>query len=359
MKCPHFNRTPIGLSEVVDRERHCVMLSNNKLHSMLFVFLTKEASSCEGKNARRRCNSNAAKMLGTQFIDTLTRLKVTDYTGVEDFADKLSFLYSVVVLSLCTMIIAVKQYLLAAIACYVPTVPSGSDFDKFLENYCWVHGTIPILAKEMIPQKSEKWAELDKTHRINYYQWVPFMLGLQCILFYLPRVVWQVVCYNRTGTDLEHLVVLSNRASHTSAKERENLIFHVAGSLEAMLFQHRDFRKGRIAEARRHFVQICGPLFASKRLGTWLVFSYFIIKMMYFANSVGQLLLMQRFLGFNDTMGNFGYELAGLMIQGRDWHETRFFPRISYCFIENIRHMGARNSYTAQCVLPVNMLNEK
>ncbi|VDD75053.1 unnamed protein product [Mesocestoides corti] len=298
-------------------------------------------------------------MVGIEFIDYLSKLRVNDFLGVEDFADKMSFMYSVLILLLSTTVIAVKQYLLASIACYIPTVPSGKDFDKFLQNFCWVHGTIPLLEGEHIPQNYSEWHEADQNLRINYYQWVPFMLGLQCILFYIPRVVWQIICYNRTGTDLEHLVTVANNASNTIENDRKGLVKHVAATMEEMLFQHRDYRHGKVADARRKAFKLCGMFVASKRLGTWLIFTYLFIKCIYLANAIGQLYLMQTFLGFNKSMGNFGYEVAKYMIEGRDWDETRIFPRVSFCYLEHVRHLGTTNRYVAQCVLPVNMLNEK
>ncbi|VDM17402.1 unnamed protein product [Hydatigera taeniaeformis] len=298
-------------------------------------------------------------MVGIEFIDYLTKLRVSDFLGLEDFADKMNFMYSVLILLLCTTIIAVKQYLLASIACYIPTVPSGKDFEKFLQNFCWVHGTIPILEGEHIPQNYSEWHDADENMRINYYQWVPFMLGLQCILFYVPRVVWQIICYNRTGTDLENLVAVANKASNTIENDRKMLVKHVAGTMAEMLFQHRDYRHGKVADARRKAFKFCGMFIASKRLGTWLIFTYLFIKCIYLANAIGQLYLMQTFLGFNKSMSNFGYEVARYMVNGRDWDETRIFPRVSFCYLEHVRHLGTTNRYVAQCVLPVNMLNEK
>ncbi|VDP67763.1 unnamed protein product [Echinostoma caproni] len=256
-------------------------------------------------------------------------------------------------------IVTVKQYLTSAIACYIPTVPSGSDFDKFLENYCWVHGTIPILAGEKIPQTLDEWAYFDGKHRINYYQWVPFVLGLQGLLFYIPRIVWQVICSHQAGTDLQHLIDVANQASKAGTDERKKLIAHVINSLDAMLFQHREFRAGTLTNVKRRMYKACGILVASKRLGTWLAFTYFVIKVLYLINAIGQLYMMQRFLGFNESMSNFGIELANYMAAGRNWDQTRIFPRISFCYLDDIRQLGSTNRYVAQCVLPVNMLNEK
>ncbi len=101
-------------------------------------------------------------------MDLISKLQVTNFLGVEDFADKMSFMYSVLILLLCTLMITVKQYLLLdSIFCYVPTTPSGSDFDKFLTNYCWVHGTIPLLPEEAMPQEMDQWAVADEEHRIS------------------------------------------------------------------------------------------------------------------------------------------------------------------------------------------------
>lgn len=70
-----------------------------------------------------------------------------------------------------------------------------------------------------------------------YYQWVPFVLGLQCVLFYLPRVIWQIICYNQTGTDLCHLVALASEAIRAKADKRLEIVDQLAWSVEQLLFQ--------------------------------------------------------------------------------------------------------------------------
>lgn len=63
------------------------------------------------------------------------------------------------------------------------------------------------------------------------------MLGLQCIMFYIPRLIWQMICYNRTGTDIQHLVLSANQAVHATDNKRTEMIQHVARTLEQLLFQ--------------------------------------------------------------------------------------------------------------------------
>lgn len=63
----------------------------------------------------------------------------------------------------------------------------------------------------------------------------------------------------------------------------------------------------------------------------------------------------------NEDLDGFGFGLtvANHIRAGRDWPETILFPRVAYCRVPGIRLVGAENAYTAQCALPINMLNEK
>lgn len=95
--------------------------------------------------------------------------------------------------------------------------------------------------------------------------------------------------------------------------------------------------------------------------GTFLSLAYLLLKLLYLANAIGQLFLMQHFLGFHAGDEAFGFGIAVLqnILNGRDWESTLVFPRVAYCYAP-VKHLGTRtNTATAQCVLPVNMLNEK
>lgn len=108
-------------------------------------------------------------MIQSDFMDFLTKFKVTTYAGVEDFADKFSFIFTVVVLSLCTLIITAKSYLLKPISCYISTEVGGTNLLNYIENYCWVHGTFPIAYASKMPSKDEEWAELENS-KIRKFQ---------------------------------------------------------------------------------------------------------------------------------------------------------------------------------------------
>lgn len=94
-------------------------------------------------------------------------------------------------------------------------------------------------------------------------------------------------------------------------------------------------------------------------IGTWTVFSYLCIKLLYLANAIGQLYLMKHFLGFDEDMVGFGLHLANSLTSGVKWEESLYFPRIAFCSI-TISHLGqSNNRYMGMCALAINMLNEK
>ena len=77
-------------------------------------------------------------------------------------------------------------------------------------------------------------------------------------------------------------------------------------------------------------------------------------------NAVGQLFVMQKFLGFNSTtVSVYGLSVLNDIVNGHDWQVTQVFPRIGFCYVR-LKFLGtAVNAVTAQCALPLNMLNEK
>lgn len=105
-------------------------------------------------------------MAASQFMDYVSKFQVSTYVGVEDFADKFNFLITVMVLSLCSTIVTVKQYMMKPISCYMATDLGGKNLLDYVENYCWVQGTVPIALAGRIPETDDGWSTLEE-HKLR------------------------------------------------------------------------------------------------------------------------------------------------------------------------------------------------
>ena len=106
-------------------------------------------------------------MAEEKFLKLVGKFKLSTYVGVEDFADRLNFIFSVAILAFSMAIVTVKSYFFKPLDCYVATQPSGLNFLNYLESYCWGHGTFVLWPGEKIPQRPDEWAIVDETRRIS------------------------------------------------------------------------------------------------------------------------------------------------------------------------------------------------
>lgn len=94
--------------------------------------------------------------------------------------------------------------------------------------------------------------------------------------------------------------------------------------------------------------------------GNYLFCLYTFTKLLYLVNAICQLFLLNVFLG-GSMFHAYGIDvLRGAVDLHSDWptvSATRF-PRVTMCDLK-IRRLGNVHRYVLQCVLPINMLNEK
>lgn len=118
------------------------------------------------------------KMIASQFIEFFTKYNIANKNAIEDFSDRLS-IFTVVLILLTCVIVSAKQYFLNSISCYIPVKPTGDNYNNYLVDYCWVHGTIPLRPDEAMPNTPDEWAQYDDHRRISKF----YILKIHTYLF--------------------------------------------------------------------------------------------------------------------------------------------------------------------------------
>ncbi|VEL41448.1 unnamed protein product [Protopolystoma xenopodis] len=191
-----------------------------------------------------------------------------------------------------------------------------------------------------------------------YYQWVPFVLALQGLLFMLPMLLWRMLFRIKAGVNLQRILEKTTNSENSDLfLNQTGLSLHILNALRIPI--KKQISKGFETDKTVHYT-----LGKTVPRITHLLPIYLGIKLLYFTNAVSQLVLMYHFLGLDRAeVGwnpmSFGPLLAQSLLRGEFWQETRIFPRVAFCVLSEMRFMGSKNTHTAQCVLPINMLHEK
>src|SRR6218665_1382299 len=285
-------------------------------------------------------------MLESMFAATSKVLK--SGRNDDDLIDRLNHQYSVIFLIIFTVVVSTTQYVGDPIHCWCPAYFTDNH-EEFTNKVCWISYTY-YLPEETIPGQPNA----IKQH-IGYYQWVPIVLLVQALLFYLPCLLWRIFS-ERSGININNLVEAAETIQNALYPERrDKTIKYMIRHLDHYLDYQREYRGGCCAGVRRflarHLFFVCG-----NRYGNYLLTLYLITKVLYFINLMAQLFMLNAFLGTNYHL--YGIEVIRDLVIGKQLKTAAKFPRITLCDFE-IRQMGNIHRHTVQCVLPINLFNEK
>jgi len=159
-----------------------------------------------------------------------------------------------------------------------------------------------------------------------YYQWVPFVLMLQACLFYAPHLLHK----NWEGGKVQGIISGLNSLL-LDRSDRRN--------------KHRILAQYLVENLNSHNI--------------W-AFKLIIAESIYFLNVLGNIYLMDVFLG--GEFRTYGVQVASLMQEDpedRTDPMSRVFPRVSKCTFKKFGPSGTLQTHDTLCVLPINIINEK
>uniref|UniRef100_A0A1I7XMU4 Innexin n=1 Tax=Heterorhabditis bacteriophora TaxID=37862 RepID=A0A1I7XMU4_HETBA len=125
----------------------------------------------------------------------------------DDACDRLNYYFTPMLLVIFSLTLSAKQYVGQPIQCWIPAQFTGA-WEQYSENYCFVQNTYFVRPDGYIPDST---AERENSE-IGYYQWVPFILGLQAILFYLPALFWRLFNWQSGSRTLATVLLIVFRA---------------------------------------------------------------------------------------------------------------------------------------------------
>uniref|UniRef100_A0A915KVB9 Innexin n=1 Tax=Romanomermis culicivorax TaxID=13658 RepID=A0A915KVB9_ROMCU len=290
-----------------------------------------------------------------------TSLKYLKFLGVrhdDDGVDRMHYFVTSNMLIVLSLLISYKQFGSRPIECLTPKMFPKS-YEDYAENYCWAQDTYIVTFDEKMPKVQQRYEE---ERRISYYQWVPFFLLFQALCFRLPSFLWKHLS-TQSGIQLDELVKIAANERNIEPNVKQESLKSLSNHLENVLaFRRRAFRSFYRNHPPTSTLRLKSKsakiaLFPCLRTTMFTSFIYILIKLVYIFNVLTQLFFLNIFLE-TSKYDYYGFGVVWNIINGVNWEKSRMFPRVTLCDFK-IRAMGNVQDYTVQCVLVINIFNEK
>ena len=256
---------------------------------------------------------------------------------IDNTTFRLHYQYTFTILCISSLLTTSKQYFGDPIDCIVNGVPLS-----LFKTYCWIHGTFTLPSKltgqefpypgvgpftSSDPNLVEVTKDGDEI-RHAWYQWVVFVLFLQAILCYIPHFLWKHWEGGKLSLLLQNLSENTLDTDSEASKERRAIIVNYI-----------------LKNIRTHNLY---------------VFKFIFCEFLNLVNIIGQMYLMNSFLGGQFT--TYGIEvlsMTNLDMEKRFDPMAKIFPKMSKCIFQQYGPSGTIMKHDGLCILPINVINEK
>ena len=215
----------------------------------------------------------------------------------DDFTDRLSNRYTVLVLVVFTVVVSMHQYIGKPITCWSPKhITRGQS--RYVNNYCWVRNTYYLPYEEEVP------GALEDTHlkqTVTYYQWIPFRLLGMAIFFYLPTVVWNGL-NEKSGVDVDNILGTAlTFEKRKGADIKEKHLMFITRQIHRFLTSGAPTQPSCSLSVKQLILRLLSRCCGITG-GSYLTVLYIIVKILYLTNVIAQLFVLNLVLGiqFNE-----------------------------------------------------------
>lgn len=285
-----------------------------------------------------------ADILGA--IPSISKLKSNTS---DDWIDRVSHLYSVLILVVFAVVVSTGQFVGDPIQCWHPAEFTDA-YEEYTHSICWISNTYYVPIGDTIPVDIH--SRQDK--ELTYYQWVPLILMFMALMFKLPNLFWKMF-HSGAGISLDRVIDFAQETECNSPDDRAEAITNLANYIDKWLWTYQEYKHNKFVKFRsvtsKYFCLMC-----NKRGGTFLTGLFIFIKILYFINTIAQFFILNKFMATDYNF--YGFEVMDAIIRGDDFRESARFPRITLCDFR-IRQLNNLQTWTVQCVLPINLFNEK
>jgi len=277
-------------------------------------------------------------MLG--FFGPVAKWVRTKRCLIDNTTFRLHYQVTFVILGACSLLTTARQFFGDPITCINEAIPG-----KVFDTYCWIHGTF-TLPKQLAGRPGQdyphpgvgprgssyndpdfiKTTEDGDEIRHAWYQWVCFVLFFQAVLCYLPHFIWK----SWEGGKISMLIQELDKPmiDSESSKDRRTVIVN---------WVTRTIRSHNL-----------------------YVYKFVFCEVLNFINIVGQMYLMDSFLGGQfTTYGLDVLSVANTEMEYRVDPMARVFPKMSKCTFHKYGASGTIQNHDGLCILPINIIIEK
>ncbi|TKR93705.1 hypothetical protein L596_008115 [Steinernema carpocapsae] len=272
----------------------------------------------------------------------------------EDSVDRLNYKVTTYLALGAALTIFSKEYWGDPIQCWT-NAEFPNAWVQYTRDICFVENTYYVPIERDLPEKSADRAS--KT--LGYYQWVP---SSSCSKRFATTLPTSSGACSTGAQAFSSEPLLRWRTRRRSKRKKTRRTTSRQSPATCITSFSRTSSSCSTVLPSSFWLVGRGPketngIQFQRSTDSYLTLLYILTKILFILNNSLQFFFMAMFIGG----GNYywGWEVTKTTVNGLSWRDTGLFPRVTMCDFQVQHNRRTVQTYSVQCVLSANMLNEK